>query len=64
MSTPIELDEMGMSAADAVMLTPADITAAARTRAAVRAYLMASGESMVAPFQVAAEAIAVETKEN
>lgn len=64
MSNPIELDDMGMSAADAVMMTPADITPAVRTRAAVRAYLMAAHKSMVAPFQVAAEAIALETKEN
>lgn len=57
MSTKIHLEETAMSAADAVFLTPNNLTRAQQTRAAVRAYLMASGQSMVAPFQVAAEAI-------
>ena len=64
MSKTIHLHEVAMSAADAVFLTPSNLSRAKQTRAAVRAYLMASGESVVAPFQVAAEAIAIETKEN
>lgn len=61
MTEKIELDEMGMSAADAVFLAPNDLTPAKKTRAAVRAYLMASDQSMVSPFQIAADAIEQET---
>lgn len=61
MSTKIHLDETAMSAADAVFLTSNNLTRAQQTRAAVRAYLMASGRSVIAPFQIAAEAIEQES---
>lgn len=60
----IELDETALSAADAVVISVRDPgsplasrPAATLLRAAIRAYLMAAEMEMVAPFQVAADAI-------
>lgn len=57
----VTVDQNACAAADAVMMTGSALTSAERTRAAIRAYLMAQGRTEFAPFQLAAEAIALET---
>lgn len=57
----VKIDRHACLAADAVMLSGGNLTSAERTRAAIRAYLMAVGQSTFAPYQLAAEAIAQET---
>lgn len=57
----VTVDRHACAAADAAMMIGGALTSAERTRAAIRAYLMAQGRTEFAPFQLAAEAIALET---